>query len=622
MRFRLTEGNFIRIGAYKEGNTAVFTFAAQKEDECNIVLTDIAQKKKYNIEVPAQYSLGSLRSVRIHDFDCEKFSYYYLLNGVRHIDPYATIIYGREKWNDCDRAEKDYEIECGIDKPAIDWKKDIQPEIGRDRMKLYKLHVRGFSMDTVQKNKHAGTFEAVSDRIMYIKKMGFTSLLLMPVYEFEEMTVPIKHVVPDYVKPKYSQMRPETEPGHLDKADEKVNFWGYTRGNYFAVKASYANEPSDAANEFARLVQRLHKNNMECIMEMYFPDNTDHNLILSALHYWVQRFHVDGFRLLGDKLPLTAIIQDAMLSRTKILYDSFDMSVVPKDRRYENLYIDRAEYQFPARMMLNHINCNMNELLNQQRKQGENIGFINYIADNNGFTLTDLFMYNDRHNETNGENNTDGPSWNFSNNYGFEGPSKKKYVRDIRGIKWKDAMLMLFLAQGVPMIMAGDEICNSQSGNNNAYCQDNSIGWVNWANESSRRENVRFLTRLIRFRNEHPVISAAKPYKFCDYKAVGYPDISYHGKNAWIGECDPTKLCVGVMYCGDYSDEDRDYIYVAYNFYSSREKLALPKLKKGMKWYAVCDSSLKTPFYENETVCENQQYADVSPQSICILLGK
>ena len=120
MRFRLTEGNFIRIGAYKEGNTAVFTFAAQKEDECNIVLTDIAQKKKYNIEVPAQYSLGSLRSVRIYDFDCEKFSYYYLINGVRHIDPYAARIYGREKWNDCDRAEKDYEIECGIDEPAID----------------------------------------------------------------------------------------------------------------------------------------------------------------------------------------------------------------------------------------------------------------------------------------------------------------------------------------------------------------------------------------------------------------------------------------------------------------------------------------------------------------------
>lgn len=142
---------------------------------------------------------------------------------------------------------------------------------------------------------------------------------------------------------------------------------------------------------------------MECIVEMYFPDRTDHNLILDALRYWVMSFHVDGFKLLGNRLPITAIVQDALLSRTKILYDGFDMSVVPQNRTYENLYIDKDEYQFAARMMLNHINCNMYELLNQQKKQGENVGFINYISSNNGFTLSDLFMYNDRHNEANGE---------------------------------------------------------------------------------------------------------------------------------------------------------------------------------------------------------------------------
>ena len=346
------------------------------------------------------------------------------------------------------------------------------------------------------------------------------------------------------------------------------------------------------------------------------------DLSTRSLRYWVMSFHVDGFKLLGDRLPVTAIVQDALLSRTKILYDGFDMSVVPQNRTYENLYIDKEEYQFAARMMLNHINCNMYELLNQQKKQGENVGFINYISSNNGFTLSDLFMYNDRHNEANGEKNADGPSWNFSNNYGCEGPSRKRFIREIRKLKWKDAMLLLFLAQGVPMIMAGDEICNSQDGNNNAYCQDNPTGWVNWSNEQSRRENIRFLTRLIKFRDEHPVISCPKPFKFSDYKAVGYPDLSYHCKNAWIGECDATKLCVGVMYCGDYNEVNKDYVYVAYNFYSSREKLALPKLKKGMKWYKVCDSTLKEPFYDTPVLCENQQYADVSPQSVYILIGR
>ncbi len=618
MKIKLTEGNFLKTGAYIENDAAVFTFMAQKEDECSIVLVDKTDGTKEIIEVPADYSLGSLRSASIHGFDSQKYAYYYMINGEKVTDPYATRIFGREKWNDTDRSRNGYEVYCGIDDACFDWKHDLCPEISRDRMKIYKLHVRGFSMENAGTKKHAGSFEAVLDRVPYIKKMGFTTLLLMPVYEFEEMTIPIKQAVPDYAKPEYSKLQENTEKPE----SKKVNFWGYTRGNYFAVKSSYANDPSDASNEFRRLIQKLHKNDMECILEMYFPDNTDHNLIINALRFWVLNFHVDGFRLIGGKLPVTAIIQDAMLSRTKILYQEFDMSVVPEDKKYQNLYIDKEEYQFPARMMLNHINCNMKQLLNQQRKQGDNNGFINYISSNNGFTLTDIFMYNDRHNEENGENNLDGPTWNFSNNYGCEGPSRKKFIRDIRNLKWKDAMMLLFLAQGVPMIMAGDEICNSQNGNNNAYCQDNPTGWINWSNEKSKRANIRFLTELIRFRDEHPIISEAKPFKFCDYKALGYPDMSYHGKNAWIGEGETNKLCVGVMYCGEYSRENSDYIYIAYNFYSSREKLALPKLKKGKKWYTAADSSLKESFHKEPVECADQQYADISPQSICILVGK
>lgn len=621
MKFRLTEGNFYKTGAYYENKAAVFTFMAQKEDECSIVLVDMMYGTKQEISIPPEYSFGSLRSVTIHGFDPTKYAYYYLINGEKHIDTYATKIYGREVWNDAARAANDYDILCGIDGSLFNWKHDILPEITRDKMKLYKLHVRGFSMDTAGVKKHAGTFEAVSDRVDYIKKMGFTSILLMPVYEFEEMDIPVKHDIPEYARPEYARLQCATTKQD-DTTSSKVNFWGYAPGNYFAVKASYASNPCDAANELRRLIQKLHRNNLECILEMYFPENTDHNMIIDCLRFWVLQFHVDGFRLMGSKLPVTAIIQDAILSRSKILYQEFDMSAVPENKNYENLYIDKEEYQFPARMMLNHINCSMQQLLNQQRKQGDNVGFINYISSNNGFTLTDIFMYNDRHNEDNGENNLDGPAWNFSNNYGCEGPSRKKFIRDMRSLKWKDAMMILFLAQGVPMIMAGDEICNSQNGNNNAYCQDNSVGWVNWSNERSRKANIKFLTDLIRFRDEHPVISTAKPFKFCDYKAVGYPDMSYHGKNAWIGEDETNKLCVGVMYCGEYSGSGSDYIYVGYNFYSSREKLALPKLKKGKKWYMVADSSQKDVFFKEENECTDQQYADISPQSICILIGK
>jgi|GEM_PF-18139 len=263
MNFRLTKGNFLKTGAYIEGDSAVFTFAAEKEDECSIVLLDKSGNTTCVIDIPAEYSTGSLYSVRLHGFCGNEYAYYFRINGKRCIDPYATRIFGREKWNDKTRSDNGYEIACGIDSSDFDWKYDSFPEITRDRMKLYKLHVRGFSMDVSGNKKHKGTFEAVSDRINYIKKLGFTSILLMPVYEFEEMTIPVKHDIPEYAKPKYSLK--DEQSVHTE--NDKVNFWGYTSGNYFAVKASYASDASDASNELRRLVERLHKNGAKLFMD-------------------------------------------------------------------------------------------------------------------------------------------------------------------------------------------------------------------------------------------------------------------------------------------------------------------------------------------------------------------
>ena len=136
-------------------------------------------------------------------------------------------------------------------------------------------------------------------------------------------------------------------------------------------------------------------------MEMYFPEKVNHNLILEALRYWVREYHVDGIHLLGEHLPITAIVQDGMLSRTKIFYVNFEEKACAASRKYPNLYIYKEEYQYPVRQVLNHINGNMRDFADQQRKQGAFLGYINYIASNNGFTLADLFMYNDKHNEEN-----------------------------------------------------------------------------------------------------------------------------------------------------------------------------------------------------------------------------
>lgn len=624
MKMAIREGNYIHMGAVQAGNQVMFTFHGEKEDVCKLVLVERNSGEKETILVPDDFCLGSLRSIGIGNMRASDYYYYYEINGKKVIDPYCTSIVGREIWNDAKREEKEYEIFSGVAEQKFDWKKDVPPEIDRSDMLLYKLHVRGFTMDCPSAKKNAGTFSAVRSKIPYLKSLGVTSVELMPVYEFEEMELPVKLEVPEYVK--WEKKEDDLiSPLEEEKKPKRVNMWGYGPGNYFAVKSSYAAEPHMAAKEFKLLVRKLHENHMECIMEFFFEGGTNHNLILDALRYWVKEFHIDGFHLIGDDLPITAIVQDVMLSRTKILYAGFEQNILRTDRKYQPLYVYKDEYLYPARKLLNHQNGQMREFLDQQRKQGEVVGYINYITSNNGFTLADLFMYNDRHNEANGEDNFDGNPWNFSNNYGVEGPTRKRYIRSIRSLKWRNAMMMLFLAQGVPMIWAGDEISNSQEGNNNAYCQDNPIGWVNWRNEKTHRGDLAFLRKLVAFRREHPVLSQKKPFRFQDYRSYGAPDLSYHGENAWVSGYELDRKCIGLMYCGEYGigEGEKEYVYIAYNFFSAHSLLALPRIGKEKRWYLVANSSNEMePFLEEPVLCVNQKYMEMNPQAICILVGK
>jgi len=334
---------------------------------------------------------------------------------------------------------------------------------------------------------------------------------------------------------------------------------------------------------------------------------------------------VDGFHLMGANLPMTGIVQDAVLSRTKIFADDFHGA--NHNRKYKNLFVYKDEYQYPARQLLNHYPCDIREFVNQQKKQGDAFGYVNYIATNNGFTLADLFMYNDKHNEDNGEDNCDGSDYNLSNNYGIEGPTKKRYIVELRKQRMRNAFMMLMFAQGVPLIQAGDEFGNTQLGNNNAYCQDNELGWVSWSQFARSTEERTMLKALITFRKQHGLIAKENPFKFNDYRATGMPDLSYHGEHAWISQLDPGRKSVGMLYSGAYAAEEQDHsdIYIGYNFYSEEIQLALPKLAGNKKvkknWYLLMDSASKQVIYENGQKLEEQQFVTLQPHSVCLLIG-
>lgn len=619
----IKEGNYAAYGVQVNEDGIIFTFEAEKEDVCRILFYSRNLELTEAIEVPSRFCRGAIRSVCIRGRSVKHLRYNYEINGKVVTDPYANRIAGRERWADKNRKACGYQVCGGYAEQKFDWQEDLPPEVPRHEMVMYKLHVRGFSMDAGLRGRVKGTFAAVQERIPYLKKMGITTVEFMPVYEFEEFVMPEPVKLPEYLN---WQIEEDDMIKPSETAEPKqLNFWGYVSGNYFAVKSSYASI-SDAAQEWRQLIHELHVNGMECVMEMFFADGQNQNMILDVLRYWVREFHVDGFHLLGEKLPITAIAQDAWLRRTKIFYTAFDSMLFEMPSRYPHLFVYKDEYLYPVRGMLNHMNSNMDAFVCQQRKQHKTLGFVNYIADNNGFTLLDCFSYAEKHNLANGEKNHDGSNWNVSSNYGVEGRTAKKHINAVRERQLCNAVVILMLGQGVPLLFSGDECGNSQNGNNNAYCQDNAVGWVNWKKSEKYAWLTELVGRMAQFRRSHPAIAAEQPKELTDFLRLGFPDLSYHGENAWIPVIAAERRAVGVMYCGAYETGTADcayeMIYVGYNFHTGKEVLALPKLSDKKKWYLILDTGRgKEPFLAQEEESNDHQI-ELRGQSVVILIGK
>lgn len=619
MHFSIKEGDYEKMGAVVTQEGTIFTFEGEKEADCAILLYRRNTTEAVRIEVPRAYCIGALRSVLVKKIDIRRYQYNYEIDGKEQVDPYAQRIEGRERWYETKRYQPGYQVRGGFIQSAYDWEDDHTPEILPEDMVMYKLHVRGYTMDGGAAGRKRGTFAALKEKIPYLRKLGITTVELMPAYEFEELVLPMEPCAPDYL----SYRKQEDEPKE-EQTVKKVNFWGYVPGNYFAPKASYA-YGREADVEFKDLIKELHRNSMECIMEIYFDSTVSQRMMAEVLRFWVKQYHVDGFHLAGGQLAVEEAAQDVLLRRTKLFCTGYGTALLEKKTAYPHLYIYNDEYLYPLRKLLNHMEGSMYEFANQQKKQGLYHGYVNYAAINNSFTLADVFMYSEKHNLENGENNADGSDWNYSSNYGIEGPTRKKYVAQQRKRQMKNALAMVMLAQGVPLIASGDEFGNSQKGNNNAYCQDNKTGWVNWNEAKKNASFTQYVEQLIRFRREHPIIRASQPMRMNDYKGEGYPDLSYHADSAWVNGFDASRRSAGMLYCSAYATQPPDgdaFVYAAYNFHHGKCHLALPKLPKGVKWYAVMNTALDEPFYKEEICLTQQELLEMDGSSVRLLVGR
>lgn len=590
----VSRGSGLPLGSKKIGDRQwQFSFAVNRARK--IVLHLFHREKNapfYSISYEESYSVGGIFSVVVTFSQEEKIEYVYEVDGRVKLDPYARQLRGRENFGE-PRTRKQEELvhSLTVEEPEPVTEPLYLPF---HQMILYRLHVRGFTQHESSKVKAKGTFRGVEEKISYLKKLGINSILFMPCYEFDET---IREEDRDITGFRYTKRVVDKETGG-SIAYPTVNFWGYTeKVNYFAPKTSYAMDKEHPMEEFAHMVQKLHENGIQVIMEIYFTYGTNCTLILDCLRYWVHTFGIDGFKINNEVVIGKMVVSDPYLARTKFLATTWNLGEIYN--RYE-MPEDRtlAEYNdgflVDARRFLKSDEGQTETFSRRFSRNDAQQSVINYVSNNNGFTLMDMVSYDMKHNEENGENGTDGTDYNYSWNCGWEGPTKKKQIIQLRLKQIKNVLLMLFLSQGVPMIMAGDEFGNTQYGNNNAYCQDNEIGWVDWKLPIMNQRILKFTKAVIALRKQHPVFSAPKGLRGMDYIACGCPDISFHGTKPWYPEFYNYSRVLGVMLYGKYAviskrKSDKSF-YIAYNMHWDDHKFELPKLPKDKKWKVIMDT--------------------------------
>ena len=553
------------LGATVSGSYVNFAVSVPAAEEVTLRLyRGASAEPAYAITMEAEDRTASVFSVCVKlgsETPEGGWQYDYEAKGIRFTDPYARLLAGRERFGKRLSA-KEERLVRGIVRPAGNGAALGRPGIAMNDLILYKLHVRGFTKET--KSANAGTYAALAGKTEYLRSLGINAVLLMPVTEFNECwregdrdeSVPAFSATP-YYRGSGMQSRIPEEIAEETERERKVNYWGYARRYFlFAPKASYASDPGRADAEFRAMVRKLHAAGIEVLLEMMIPADTNRSLAHDALRFWVREYGIDGFRLGGDSIDVRMLATDPYLADTKLLCGGWDAN---------GIYGSQAEPKTPmlaeyndgyladARRFLKGDEGMTRTFAGRVTRSSANVGVINYITDHNGFTLADLYMYDVKHNEANGEHGRDGSDYNHSWNCGAEGPDRRRKIRDLRIRMRKNAILAMMVSQGAPMLLAGDEFGNSQGGNNNAYNQDNSTGWVNWAEQKRQAEFTAFVREAIALRKAHPVLHNPVPLKGMDYLSSGAPDVSVHGREAWRPDDSPYNRCLGILLSGDFA---------------------------------------------------------------------
>ena len=646
--FKIRPGFFRMYGACVASNGVSFTINSHGATRCTLLLFKPQAPKPYaRIPFPDSYRIGDTYSMLVFDIKPDEFEYAFSFDGPYEpakgllfneenvlLDPYSRAVTGQRKWGEKPEGGKDFEYRARVVKSNFDWGNIKQLEQPFEDLVIYETHVRGYTKDKSSGVSAPGTFAGLKDKIPYLKDLGINAVELMPIFEFDEM-----------------------ESARVVDGVQLYNYWGYNTVSFFAPNTSYAfnEEHNHEGDELKSLIKALKENGIEVILDVVFnhtaegnemgpcfsfkgidnnvyymltPDahyynfsgcgnvmNCNHpvvrSFIIDCLRHWAIEYRVDGFRFdlasilgrdqngapMANPPILESLAFDPVLGKMKLIAEAWDagglyqVGSFPSWNRWAEW---NGRYRDDMRSFLKGDDgmAGSRDLYSPESRGHK--ASVNFMTCHDGFTLYDLYSYNEKHNEKNGWNNTDGDNNGHSWNCGAEGETDDPNVNGLRRRLIKNAFAALLCSRGPAMFFAGDEFCNTQFGNNNAYCQDNIISWLDWSRLEEFKEIHDFVRHMIQFRKEHPILRKMTKPSSCQF-----PEISVHNGTPFNASTDYKTKLIGIMYAGrNEEDTEDDIVFYCMNAYWEPLVMQLPVLPNGKHWHV--DTNTNAEYFDGE----------------------
>ena len=634
---------------------------------------------------PEAYKIGDVYSMIVYGLNIDEFEYAYRVDGPYCpekgllfdknkilLDPYAKAVAGQRTWG----IRWDHTYHARVVKDRFDWGDMPQSKKELCDLIIYELHVRDFTHHPSSGVQHRGTFSGLMEKIPYLKELGINAVELMPIFEFDETmnsrTVDGKQLLECWGYNTVGFFAPNSSYAaaneHNQEGTELKTLIKALHDNgievILDVVFNHTAEGNEKGNTFSF---KGFDNN---IYYMLTPDGNYYNfsgcgntlncnhpvvqqLILECLRYWTINYRVDGFRfdlasILGrneDGSPmnnpplLRTLADDSILSNVKLIAEAWDagglyqVGSFPASGRWAEW---NGRYRDSLRSYLKGDSWNAWDAAWSISGSGDLYGgyydnthsnyagynsCVNFLTCHDGFTLYDLYAYNDKHNEANGWNNTDGANDNRSWNCGAEGETDDPEVLSLRRRMIRNACAVLMCSRGTPMFLAGDEFGNTKFGNNNSYCQDNITSWLDWRMLEKNKDLFEFFKFMIAFRKKHPVIHKQLPTSVC-----GMDPIHTHNLNAEETDIPRDARTFCVSFAGYDKEKGKDdLIYVAVNIFWEDVTITLPNLHGRGAWHLSVntygDGNGHYCYPEGQEVRIDRSFV-MRPRSVAVFTGR